>query len=280
MILNMKDGPSEEDRKLAYGTKVNKNAHEDLESMKNDGGHTAEDMEHTEEEALLLDKVNAARDKIIAFNMVVTGLTAVHPSMDPHDWRPPHGHNSDKPLVNPCQQDLKEVVETEETMTLDYLRLCNKCQHHKCLSSYCLKRKKKTKDKTKDKDSKDVKNSKDDKDKEGEQECRFRFPKAILGFEPEFVDKASPTLMESCKRMKDKDTGECVMPKCGDVVFLDDKELFELVRNNPSMNEHIRELLSIHRANIDARRGLLLGKNLKPRVFSFDVATRGFVCSP
>ena len=50
LLLNIKDGPSEEDKKLAYSTRVNKNAQAILSSMLEDDGETAENIESAREE--------------------------------------------------------------------------------------------------------------------------------------------------------------------------------------------------------------------------------------
>ena len=171
-----------------------------------------------------LEALIKVRERMMDFTVLEMGFSAVHPGMKPQTWRLPYGLPGEFETENPCRQDLKDKVNSEEEITAHYCRLANKCQHHSCLNSYCLKTVK--------------------KDGVETTECRFKFPKETLGFVPTYADPENSLTMSEVKREMDAN-GEPTLPKGAEFGNDNGSSVLNFVRNHPVFNEHIRELSPI-----------------------------------
>ena len=55
-------------------------------------------QENYEKDLVEYNEIKAAKTKIIEFNSLVLGVSAVHPELNFENWSAPHGKNTQKPL--------------------------------------------------------------------------------------------------------------------------------------------------------------------------------------
>ena len=145
ILMVVPKGPSEADFNLALRTPVNENADLDLQDLQNEDMVDVDRLEIAKAEASLLGKVNEAKERIKEFACLEVGISSIHPTQDPHLWRPPWGLNTAEPMVNCLCQELEDVISNPQECYEDYTRLVNRVQDHVCSKKYCLKVRKKFK---------------------------------------------------------------------------------------------------------------------------------------
>ena len=186
------------------------------------------------------------------------------------------GDVTTKPLVNPMRMSLEDIMENDTTLQLNYERLVELCQIHKCLHRYCLKEIKPQKDE-KAKSKKDEKaksktdtdlgkehlvKGKNEEDKDAYYVCRFDYPKPLYGFEATYYSTTDPT----CQKITaiNKTPGKTLRgahcdpvkksrQHVGNLDMSGGQHVINYVRNHPTINNHVKEFLVIWLANTDTK---------------------------
>ena len=188
--------------------------------------------------------------KLVEFNSHVAGVTAVHPEKDPNFWPGPYGRNVYKPPNNPLRECFTEK-ETKEELLEYYTGLINRVMLHKCSVGYCLDPKKVKTDTIVDEDG--------TKRKVKKMYCRFQYPFWLNGFkgtnekDSEFLEKVelTPLTDEEFAAFKlEEFYRELYDPTVHGSSF---QGSLNLLRNHPTINNHIAELLVIWAANTDQK---------------------------
>jgi hypothetical protein len=262
ILLSVNGGPSQEELTLAFKTKVNEKVQEELDKLLECSDSPPDTILAAENGLHLLKKVNAAREKVVKFGTEHLGLSGIHPDLDPYNWPPPYGQNTTSPFENCLRKRLDDIVGDDKRLIEDYESLITRIQIHACWVNYCLKPTGKTKEKKDKKGSgdKDKKGS-GDKAKKGEKNnqeshvCRFNFPKPYVGYQVQCEETEGDTsdLIKEIIRSRDQ-LGKPVHPE-GAFIAGGGEDNFDItfLRNHPRLNEHIKELATIWRANTDAK---------------------------
>ena len=191
---------------------------------------------HTMEEAFgpnMIDgQLNTEKEyfckKVTKFGVETLGISACHPESEVKDWPPPLGLNFLAPSTNALRNTLTKAASVPGGLQQDLVHLTNRVMLHKCKKIYCFPAGSKKKD------------------------CRFRFPFKRFGF------KQLPTIDE-VDETTGEPTGEQYTPverQAGVATSgmeIDEYGDLRYLRNHPWLVEHIPELLSVWRGNIDAK---------------------------
>ena len=127
-------------------------------------------QENYEKDLLIYNEIRAAKTKMIEFNSLVLGVSAVHPELNFENWPAPRGKNAQKPMSNVLREEFLQHLENPEDLLDYHKRLIDRVMIHKCKKGSCQTEKFKTV-------SKDGK-----KEKITEKNCRFNFPFDLNGF--------------------------------------------------------------------------------------------------
>jgi hypothetical protein len=261
ILLSVNGGPSQEELTMAFKTKINEKVQEELDKLLECSNSPPDAILAAENDLKLLREVKAAREKVLLFGTEHLGLSGIHPDLDPYNWPPPYGQNTTSPLENCLRKRLADLVGDDKRLIEDYERLITRIQIHSCWPNYCLKPTGKTKE---TKDNNKAKEKKNDKAKKGEKnnqkpdeshECRFNFPKPYVGYDVQYDKTEGDTsdLIKDITRSMDP-LGEPVYPE-GAFIAGGGQDNFDItfLRNHPRLNEHIKELATIWRANSDTK---------------------------
>ena len=194
----------------------------------------------TLEDAFGPDYINGERNskkefscsRVTEFGVEKLGISACHPEEDVKEMPPPMGLNFLPPNTNALRETLTDAASREGGLEQDLIHLTNRVLLHKCRPIYCYPSKTNSKGK--------------------KIPCRFRFPFKIFGFKKlstiAEVDETTgePTGEEYTPLERDTTTAlsGAEINNTGDLQYL---------RNHPWIVEHIPELLSVWRGNIDAK---------------------------
>ena len=153
---------------------------------------------------------------------------------------------------------LEDIMENDSTLQLNYERLVDLCQIHKCLHRYCLKEVKLKKDEKETlKSSTDLRKEhlvkgKTEADKDTLYQCRFGYPEELYGFEATYYSTTDPT----CQKITaiNKAPGKTLRgAHCDPVKDNPKMHMINYVRNHPTINNHIKEYLVIWLGNTDTK---------------------------
>ena len=96
-------------------------------------------QETYEKDLLRCKEIRAAKTKMIEFNSLVLGVSAVHPELNFKNWPATRGKNAQKPLSNVLREEFLQHLDNPED-PLDYHRV----MIHKCKKGSCQTEKFKT----------------------------------------------------------------------------------------------------------------------------------------
>ena len=179
----------------------------------------------------LIERVLASRTALKEFTVQQVGTMAVHADSNWANWKPPYGPASAPPENNCLRLPFKEVKD----VTQDYIDLMNRVMTHKCTSS-CLRQ---------------------SKHNTGQFICRFGFPKELAGYRQMKPDNM--TLEQFEEELKQPNQFARYLARdvesAAEGAEIDPFETAAIVllRNHPMLVEHIPEMLSLWRANIDGK---------------------------
>ena len=230
MVMSSKYGPSCAEMELAM-TKLPV-----MSDCKN--------QKEVEEARITTEGIQKARNKMEKFNSIITGISAVHPEVDPVKWPAPWGQNVYKPSNDVLRTDFENFIEDPQKLYDYYTFQINRFMLHKCKMGFCKDIKRVKYEKVLGPDHK-VRIGPDGKEmKERTYPCRFDFPKDILGFN--FESNESGKIEKICSDLD----GSGNLKINGS---FHDGEKLTLLRNHPDLVTHIPELLIIWGANCDQK---------------------------
>ncbi len=203
-----------------------------------------------------------ARTKMIKFNSLTAGISAIHPILDPKDWLTPLGQNPTRPSNECLRKKFEDLALSPYELVDQYKQLVNKVMLHNCRLGYCLK-----KNKYKLVEDKTLPLTKDGKyRKRKELVCRFDFPCAYHGYTASFnetgmldaVKRKTANDVENERNETEIDLEETEKPEkdtdvsvCQGCSYVENKLCQS--RNHPNIVAHICELLLVWMANTDQK---------------------------
>ena len=182
---------------------------------------TEEEITEFHSEDHIKETVDKSRENVINWNVNHVGLSSLHPQADFKLWPGPEGQNIYKPTSNCLREDYEHVVKDKATIASDYEQLVNRVELHKCRRNYCLHQIPKT----------------------DRFVCRFRFPVAPKGFEIKTEKIGNNDVIQSVTRTDTFARG----------AEFDIAGELDTLRNHGRIVNHIPELLTIWRGNIDQK---------------------------
>ena len=90
-----------------------------------------------DEAKVLIEKIQNAREKIERFNSIISGVSAVHPEVDPVKWPAPWGQNVYKPSNDVLRTDFEDHIDNPQKLYEYYTNQINRFMLHKCKFGSC-----------------------------------------------------------------------------------------------------------------------------------------------